>query len=679
MSFHQLFVLWALPLVGLPILIHLINQNRHRTINWAATMFLLQARRMARGMARLKYILLMIARMLAVAALIFTVARPMAGGWLGATASTAPDLTIIVLDRSVSMEERDPRTRDSKRSTALEKLARLMSSTETGTRVVLFDSALGRPLEISDVDELSELPEAAGTSTSADIPSLMQQVTEFIDSDDSGRTDIWICSDLRRNDWSPTAGRWDGVRRELAAREGVRLFLLTYPEVTADNVSVAVSGVHRRETIDGAELVMDIRLTRSGPTDEDLPISLTVVIDGARSQLELLIVGDQLVRNGHAIPLDRESKQGWGRVELPDDANLSDNVYNFVYAEPAVRKTVIVSDNARAAELFRLAAGTPADTSLIYETELLPSASANAIPWEEAAFIIWQAPLPTDLTARQLQDFVQSGRSVLFFPPDSPDDQKLFGGQWGDWQTPAEGEHFNFRPWRTDADLLANSQSGSPLPVGQVLCFRACDLKVDNATTLWQLEDGSPLLTRAPTDQGAVWFCGTLPTEAESSLLKNGVTYYVFVQRALARGAAALGSARQLECGVMNRQSSDWVPLDDRSREVWVSQRTISAGLFRDDDRLLALNRPLQEDNPVVLTDQTLDEILAGLEYTRIDDEVGGTNALASEVWRVFLLIMIFALIFEAILCVPDAPDPVDASSMGAESPGNAKTQATRI
>ena len=109
MTFLQPFLLYALPLIALPILIHLINQNRHKTIPWAATMFLLQAKRMARGMARLRYILIMLARMLAVAGLIFAVSRPMAGGWLGLTTSGAPELTVVILDRSVSMEEEDPR------------------------------------------------------------------------------------------------------------------------------------------------------------------------------------------------------------------------------------------------------------------------------------------------------------------------------------------------------------------------------------------------------------------------------------------------------------------------------------------------------------------------------------------------------------------------------------------
>ena len=114
MTFLQPLMLFALPLIGLPILIHLVNQNRHRTVHWAATMFLLQAKRMARGMARLRYWLIMAARMLALAGLIFAISRPMSGGWLGLTAGGSPETTLILLDRSLSMEAHDPGTRQSK-------------------------------------------------------------------------------------------------------------------------------------------------------------------------------------------------------------------------------------------------------------------------------------------------------------------------------------------------------------------------------------------------------------------------------------------------------------------------------------------------------------------------------------------------------------------------------------
>lgn len=676
MSFVQPLLLFGLPLIAIPILIHLINRNRHRTIHWAATMFLLKARRMATGMARLRYLLILLARMLAIGGLIFAVSRPMSAGWLGLTAGGAPETTVIVLDRSVSMEDVDPVTRRSKRLTALQKLAQLIQTADTGTQLVLFDSASGRPQPLDSAQHLIDLPETEPTSTATDIPALLQQVTEYILTNETGRTDVWICSDLRQNDWNAEGGRWDAIRSQLADRPGVRFCLLTYADSTADNLAVSVSGIHRRETAEGAELVMDLRLTRSPGTraaadDTDqaaaadrsaLRVPITFVIDGARSTLDVELTGNHLIRNGHVIPIDRGSQSGWGRIDIPGDSNLSDNTFSFVYAEPALQKTVVVSDDPSIAALFRLAAQTPSDHSLRYEAEVFTSEQAAAIPWKETALIIWQAVLPRDLIARQLEDFIVSGRSVMFFPPLRPNETELAGLKWNTWETAPPEQPLTLSRWRTDADLLSNSQSGQPLPAGELNILQFCDSELPKSSELARLENQTALLSRALSDRGAVYFCSTLPTAAHSNLVSNGVVFYVMIQRALARGSGALGAARQYECGRAEAAAAGaWSPLDKLSAEIRPSLRPLLMGLYRDQDTLVALNRPLAEDNPEILNDETLRTLFDGLDYVRINDQSGSTSPLAHEIWRAFLMLMIVALLAEAVLCVPDRPRPATA------------------
>jgi hypothetical protein len=332
---------------------------------------------------------------------------------------------------------------------------------------------------LASSDALTELPEVtAGTATHADIPALMQEAAEYILTNEAGRTDVWICSDLRQSDWNPSGGRWESVREQLRNRDGVRLYLLAYQDLAPDNLAVSVSGIHRRETLEGAELVMDLKLTRATPTSDAIQVPVTFVIGGARSTIDLELTGNQLVRNGHTIPIDRESKRGWGRVELPRDANSSDNVFDFVYAEPAIQKTVIVSDDPQVAELLRLASATPSDRSLIYEAQIIPSSQAAVIEWDKTALVLWQAPLPTDVVAKQLKSFVGQGGCAMFFPPEVPDDSEVFGTHWGQWQEPQDGDHFAVSRWRLDADLLGNTLSGTPLPVGQLATvskLRSCE------------------------------------------------------------------------------------------------------------------------------------------------------------------------------------------------------------
>ena len=80
MTFLQPWVLVALPLVALPLIIHLINQRRFQTVRWAAMQFLLAAKALSRGYSRLRHWLIMALRMAAVAAVILAVGRPPAAG-----------------------------------------------------------------------------------------------------------------------------------------------------------------------------------------------------------------------------------------------------------------------------------------------------------------------------------------------------------------------------------------------------------------------------------------------------------------------------------------------------------------------------------------------------------------------------------------------------------------------
>src|SRR4051794_9112941 len=211
MSFLQPLILAALPLVALPVIIHLINQRRYQTVPWAAMMFLLAANRMSRGYARLRQWLIMAFRMAAIAALLFAVSRPLAGGWLGSTAGGRADTTIVLLDRSPSMQQGKAGSGGSKLETGKRQLAATLK-TLGSNRWVLIDSGTNAPHELESADALLTSAAAGPTSASSDIPGMLQAARDYIRANKTGRTEIWICSDIRRNDWETDDGRWRSLR-----------------------------------------------------------------------------------------------------------------------------------------------------------------------------------------------------------------------------------------------------------------------------------------------------------------------------------------------------------------------------------------------------------------------------------------------------------------------------------
>ena len=121
MSFLSQPILWGLFAATIPVIIHLLNRRRFRTVKWAATSFLLKASRESRGKKKLKHFLILACRALAIAALIFAVARPLIGGFLG-SGSGSVGTVVLILDRSASMETKPGSGQLSHRQSVINKM-----------------------------------------------------------------------------------------------------------------------------------------------------------------------------------------------------------------------------------------------------------------------------------------------------------------------------------------------------------------------------------------------------------------------------------------------------------------------------------------------------------------------------------------------------------------------------
>ncbi|HVR75086.1 MAG TPA: BatA domain-containing protein [Planctomycetota bacterium] len=96
-------LLAGLALLSAPVIIHLLNKRHFNIVDWAAMDFLLQAEARNRRRLRFEDILLLLLRMLVLALLVFTLARPLLQGFGGAR----EEERIVILDDSMSMETND--------------------------------------------------------------------------------------------------------------------------------------------------------------------------------------------------------------------------------------------------------------------------------------------------------------------------------------------------------------------------------------------------------------------------------------------------------------------------------------------------------------------------------------------------------------------------------------------
>lgn len=657
MSFLTPILLAALPLAAIPILIHLLNQRRYQTVNWGAMQFLFTANKMSRGVARIRSWLILLLRTLAIIGLIIAVSRPLATGWLGAASGSKADTTILLVDRSPSMAQSDANAVATKLGSGISKLADTVTLVGS-TKWVLIDSASQKPQELNSAAELKQVVATTNTSASANLPTLLEAAHTYIKENNCGQTNIWILSDLRENDWVASNGRWQTVREGFQQfPQQINFHLLAYPELPENNISVRVSDVRRQSADRGGALVVSVQLTSTREEGKNV-VPLQFDIEGATSELKVEWEGPTYEVKDHEIAIESQAKKGWGRVAVPVDMNPADNDFYFAFADESVRRTVVVCEDPSIADILRKTAAASFESDSLNPVDVLTAEDLATVAWDDLSLLLWQRPLPTGDGASLIKSFVRGGGRVMFLPPATPTGTEFMGIAWTAWEE--NKEPLSVTRWRGDSDVLANTKSGAALPVGELRVKRFCGIAGD-AIQLATLRDNAPLLIRLPGIQGGVYFLATTPRPADSSFAEEGVVLYAMVQRELADGANGRSQKDSVEAGtVAADEAVAWQQVAG-PQDALSNEHAYIGGVYKADERFIAVNRSAAEDTPAVLADAAVDRLFEGLHFDRISDRAGSFEALTKEVWKLFLVGMMIALFGEAVLCLPKAQPAAEA------------------
>ena len=525
MLFLSPIFLWFLAAASVPVIIHLINRRRHKTIQWAAMQFLLKASRQSRGKKKLRHILILTCRALGIAALALAAARPIASGLIGWGGGSI-DTVVLLLDRSASMEIKPGDGLDSRRQIIIEKIRDTMADLGA-SRLVLIDSASTKPQEIPSPDILADISATAATNTAADFPSLLSRAAEFL-SESSGRAEIWLASDLQSSNWKPDDERWAAARASIASlpqKPAIRVLSLTGP--TAADASIRLLASRRS----GDELLIDLEVLRSGQARGTSTIPLTTQLNGTRTTESLTLPGQSLrFQKRVALPADSATGHGW--LSIPADGNPRDNAAFFAYGPDRPIKTLIVSPPGETADYLALAAAPP-DFENLTATRVDPAQAAAAITPDIAA-ILWAAPLPENAAYTAIESFLSSGGQVLFLPPAASSQLSFNNITWSDPTEAPSGKFFILQDWNHDDGPLRDGIDGTPVAANRLKAIRR-QIPLGDATPLARWEDGEPALIRRIFDHGTAWFLSTIPDYTWSNLGDADVLLPT-VQRIIATG-----------------------------------------------------------------------------------------------------------------------------------------------
>jgi hypothetical protein len=656
MSYLQPWMLWALPTVLLPIIIHLLNRLRYRTVHWGAMMFLLKANKAATRRAKIRQYLLLLFRALVILFLVWAMARPIVGGWIGSAAGGAPEVVLVLLDRSASMEGRAPDSQETKRQHAIALLTQAAKQS-AGSRFVLIENVLRAPLEIADTAALASMQMASATDTAADIPAMLRTVLDYLVKNKPGSTEVWLASDLQSSNWRPDAPDWQDIQARFAGlpqETQVRVLDLSSPGGTNLSIAMKSADFRVRDPKTGkGQLALAFEIKTNGKTGT---FPLLVTRDGAKSQTDVKLTASAQRQTMKFDVPKPEAGGGWGKLELPLDDNAADNIAYFVHRAPIAMHTTVIGELPATTKIFRFAAA-PDATRLDRTAETLPAARASGTKWKESALVVWQGAASSEVETKAMEQFVNDGGVLLALPPGGTGGAGPLSISWGEIEKSGK-DPLRITAWDDLDGPLARTDAGTPLPLARlaVLQRQIPRTSAGTAHVYGAFADGQPFLTGRRVGSGYVFACATLPEEDWSSL-GEGFVLLPMVQRLIALGGAHLAPPANAIAGEWKPDGEgSWAPVetDHRSDPRW------NAGVYRNGAQLIALNRPDSEDMPELVESAKLRELLRGAKLTVMSGALElKADRLMSEIWPAMTIAAMLFMCFEMLLATSKAMLPV--------------------
>ena len=654
MTFLQPIALLGLLFALAPFIIHLLNLLRHRTVPWAATRFLFQARKSSSRLSKLKRWLTLLLRVLALAALALMIARPMTGGdSLFSLSNGSPEVLVLVLDRSASMEtttEKDSQTKRQKALEAFQSFARPW----TESRLVVLDSALEAPIIIDRADSIKDeaLQRFFGpTDTAADLPGTLSKTLEWLEETGVGTAEILVASDMQSSNWEleRNANVMEKINRTLSEKKDFwKLSFFTMADPPPYNLSLSVDQINRMPN--KVEPVLNLRKKGQGKEG----VRLSTQTNGKSDILEVKLESQSVLWRP-AFDLKNEPDEGWISITCPDDFCQYDNICYLTYGSTEPPQVGVRASNPRTSLILRSASqsqqGDLADS--------LPLSGFGEKDVLSRKILVHQGEINSDVE-KVLEEFVVKGGRLVLFPSEtkSSNISKLFS--WDPLEEKQKDEFFLVNNWREDSGILANSSDGNRLPLDRLEIKRRRTPK--QGETLAYYSDGKPFLSSLTLGQGVIYAFSTLPIDSWSSM-SNGYVIVPAIQRLIEESSSANSFVQSWFCGEKeSKETTLFEPIGDTKDNV----PYLHAGIYKINGRLTAINRPKSENDTLFLKVEQILGKLPDISSRILEDESSSGSIDRSEVWSLFLTLCLFLLLGEAFLGQPTSVPKKKATSINA-------------
>jgi len=547
--------------VVVPIAVHLLQRKREATVDFPAVRFLLLAQRRSSRRVRVRRLLLLLVRCLAVLLFALLLARPVLQAPGAAFREGEPGFTVVILDTSLSMTALAADGRP--RFEAARDLARKIASPAGARERFALVAAAPRPGQGAAAPRWLDADNfASAVGAAAACPAVVEPARAFaaayrlLRETGAAQRRIIVISDFARGGWDHASL---GALPLFDASVPVRLLRLGGDGARnrAGIVRVSARGESR---VAGEPRVVRAEIVNAGP-EQVLPVEFWLDDKLAASRLETVQPGTSA-----AVEFTlRPASAGAQRVEvrLPADRYPADD-RRLLGIDVAAPVSVLAIDGEPGASLtqsetfFLQEALRPERMALTAPVRVAiggPEMPVDRVPAGTAVVIAANVRAPGEKAGKVLADYVAAGGSLLVFWGGACDAEAwrralpglLPAAVAGTEGAPPE------RPWRIgEVDYSSAPLAVFRPPANGTFATASFTLRArlerpaPAARVLARFEDGAPWLIEHRVGRGRVVFCAST-ADLEGNDLATRPVYVPLVQRLVLWLADSLEAASDVE------------------------------------------------------------------------------------------------------------------------------------
>lgn len=468
MQFIHQPLTWAFLLVTLPLLIHLINMMRHRRVKWAAMEFLLASYKKHRKWIWLKQLLLLLMRMLAIAAVVAIMAQLVPPDQWAKLFGGKVTHHYVLLDDSFSMTDRTggqsafdrarqvlsqiverAASEDTRQKLTLVRFSRAAAATEVGDASLVADVS-DQLVNDGPWRETFDAMRSALEATQLSIgPGAGLDVLSNLLAEETDEVRVvYVVSDFRRRDWENPA-RLDGQLQQLE-KSGAQVHLVDCVDAERPNLAITflepaegtrsrgvplfVSvGVHNYSALPAKDVELTVTsyayesFSRAAHGDDPAAIK-PEPLDKRGETIESIAPGETVTRRVQVrFPLPGKHVV---EASLDDDAVAADNLRYCVVDFPEGEQVLLVDGHPERRHAYFLSAvfqprvrGIEGDSSASVRTGILPTIvdpaqlrdmTAQSLRDNRAIYLL-DVPRLDEVAVEKLENYVRDGGGLAIF------------------------------------------------------------------------------------------------------------------------------------------------------------------------------------------------------------------------------------------------------------------------